>query len=172
MAKTLIMGLGNPFRGDDGIGSCVIAALRQERLAPEVSIIDGGTPGLETMLIWQGYQRVIIVDAADMGLAPGCWQRFLPDEAIFKIDRSQMRGTLHSAGLAEAISLAEALDMLPAELIFYGVQPAKIDWSVGLSSEVQAAVTEVSTSILLEPGTTIAAPMLSIPIDNRPQKIP
>ena len=41
MAKTLILGLGNPFRGDDGIGPGVVAALRKEKFAPDVSIIDG-----------------------------------------------------------------------------------------------------------------------------------
>ena len=165
MAKTLVLGLGSPFRGDDGIGSCVVTALREEKVAPKVAIIDGGTPGLETMLIWQGYQRVIIVDATDMGLAPGRWKRFLFDEAIFKVDRAAMGGSLHSAGLAEAISLAEALDMLPPELIFYGIQPQKIDWSIGLSNEVQSAVTEVCASILHELETTIALPVRSIPID-------
>jgi len=57
---------------------------------------------------------------------------------------------LHTAGLAEAVALAEALDLLPPELIYYGVQPAKVGWTVGLSREVQSAVTAVSESILLE----------------------
>jgi hydrogenase maturation protease len=150
MTHTLVLGLGNPFRGDDGIGPEVVAALRQETLSPDVTIIDGGTPGLETVLIWQNHQRVIVVDAADMGLDPGRWKRFLPEDAIWGVNKAEMQGTMHSAGLAEALALAEALDMLPPELIFYGIQPARLDWSVGLSSEVQPAVTAVSKSILHE----------------------
>jgi hydrogenase maturation protease len=46
MAKVLILGLGNPFRGDDGIGPAVIATLQNQDLPRDVVALDGGTPGL------------------------------------------------------------------------------------------------------------------------------
>ena len=109
MTKALILGLGNPFRGDDGIGTAVIAALREHDLPPNVVALDGGTPGLETVLIWQGYERVIIVDAADMGLRPGNWKRFLPEEAVLPLGEGRMQGTMHDAGLAEALQEREGV---------------------------------------------------------------
>ena len=46
---TLILGLGNPLRGDDGVGTAVIANLRNHPdLPPDVDLVDGGTAGLET----------------------------------------------------------------------------------------------------------------------------
>jgi hydrogenase maturation protease len=150
MVKTLILGLGNPFRGDDGVGTAVIAALNSQELTSDVVVLDGGTPGLETVLIWQGYQRVIIVDAADMGMQPGSWKRFLPGEAVLPVGDGAMQGTLHAAGLAEALALAEALEILPPELVFYGVQPAYTGWSADLSELVTAAVPALCEAISAE----------------------
>jgi hydrogenase maturation protease len=150
MEKLLILGLGNPFRGDDGVGASVIAALKDQDQPPNVVILDGGTPGLETVLIWQGYQRVIIVDAADMGMQPGSWKRFIPGEAALPVRESAMQGTLHATGLAEALALAEALDILPPELIFYGVQPAFTGWSADLTEAVNTAVPALCEAISAE----------------------
>lgn len=150
MTKSLILGLGNPFRGDDGIGTAVIDALKEKDQPPGVVVLDGGTPGLETVLIWQGYERVIIVDAADMGMKPGSWKRFLTGEAVFPVKESGMQGTLHGAGLAEALALAEALDILPPKLVFYGVQPAFTGWSAGLTEAVDAAVPALCDAIVAE----------------------
>jgi hydrogenase maturation protease len=150
MTKSLILGLGNPFRGDDGVGAAVIAALRHQDLPSDVIAIDGGTPGLETVLLWQGYERVIIVDAAEMGITPGAWKRFLPDEAVFPLEKESMQGTLHDAGLAEALALAAALEMLPSELVFYCVQPAFTGWSANLTASIAAAIPSLCSAISSE----------------------
>jgi len=150
MEKSLILGLGNPFRGDDGVGTSVIAALKGLDQPPYVVVLDGGTPGLETVLIWQGYQRVIIVDAADMGMQPGSWKRFVPGEAVLPMRESAMQGTLHSAGLAEALALAQALEIMPPELVFYGVQPAYTGWSANLTEAVNAVVPALCEAISAE----------------------
>ncbi len=150
MAKTLILGLGNPFRGDDGVGAAVVAALKRQEQPANVVVLDGGTPGLETVLIWQGYERVIIVAAADMGLLPGNWKRFLPEEAVLPMDEGAMQGSLHDAGLAEALALAEALEILPPKLVFYGIQPAFTGWSADLTDDVGAAVPSLCAAISAE----------------------
>ncbi|PIE80902.1 MAG: hypothetical protein CSA11_06665 [Chloroflexi bacterium] len=79
-------------------------------IPPEVVLQDGGTLGLETMLLLEGYEKVIIVDAADMGLAPGEWRRF--SLARLTAQEANLKGTLHQAGLAEALGLAVAFKML------------------------------------------------------------
>lgn len=150
MSKALILGLGNPFRGDDGIGSAVIAALHSQKMPPDVVAIDGGTPGLETVLIWKGYERVIIVDAAEMGMSPGNWKRFLLEEAVLPVSEGAMKGTLHDAGLAEALALAAALRILPPEMIFYCVQPAFTGWSSDLSKPVGSSIAALCDAISTE----------------------
>lgn len=155
----LILGLGNSFRGDDGIGPAVIAALQAyvrsaegedsvAPLPPDVELVDGGTPGMETALLLEGYQRVIIVDAANLGRAPGEWIRFTPvDVALGPAD---MRGTLHSAGLPEALALAEALEILPSEIVIFGVQPLETGWASGLSRPVREAIPALCEAIVAE----------------------
>ena len=140
MEKVLILGLGNSLRGDDGAGPAVVAALSSMDLPPHVELLDGGTPGLETVLLLEGYERVIIVDAADMGLEPGEWRRFTPDTAEIRSDENKLGGTLHAAGLAEALVLAEVLDLLPKTLIIYGIQPISLDWSQKLTEPLIAAL--------------------------------
>ena len=150
MNSTLILGLGNSLRGDDGAGPAVVAALSQMDLPPQVELLDGGTPGLETVLLLQGYERVIIIDAADMGLEPGEWRRFTPDTAEIKSSENKLTGTLHAAGLAEALVLAAALDVLPGRLLIFGVQPGQIDWSMDLTEPLKAALPHLIDALIEE----------------------
>jgi hydrogenase maturation protease len=147
--KTLVLALGNPLRGDDGVGTTVIEHLQEQsaELPPEVTLIDGGTPGLETILLMQDYERVIIVDAAEMDLPPGIWRRFSTDAVRMQARDLHLRGTLHYAGLAEALALGEAMQMLPPQITIFGVQPARMDWELGLSDAVSAAVPAVAAAI-------------------------
>lgn len=155
----LILGLGNSFRGDDGIGPAVIAALQAyavpaggedaaAALPPGVELVDGGTPGMETALLLEGYQRVIIVDAANLGQAPGEWIRFTPMDV--ELGPADLRGTLHSAGLPEALALADALEILPSEIVIFGVQPYETGWTPGLSPPVRAAIPALCEAIVAE----------------------
>lgn len=148
--RTLVLALGNPLRGDDGVGQAVVERLAAESLPPDVTVQDGGTPGLETVLLLQGYGRAIIVDAAEMGRAPGEWVRFTLKDATLTANDLHARVAVHYAGLAEALALGEALDVLPAAITIYGVQPLNLDWTVGLSEPVRAAVPALCAAILDE----------------------
>ncbi|MBN1286759.1 MAG: hydrogenase maturation protease [Anaerolineae bacterium] len=145
---TLVLALGNPLRGDDGVGAAVLEQLEQAGRPPSVTLTDGGTAGLETVLLLQGYPRAIIIDAAEMGLAPGAWRRFTLQEVELRAADPHLRGTIHGAGLAEALALGEALGILPADLVIYGVQPAVVGWTPGLSEPVQAIIPTLCAAIL------------------------
>jgi hydrogenase maturation protease len=150
MNDTLILGLGNPLRGDDGFGTAVIRTLQNQSLPPHVDLVDGGTIGLEIVLLLKEYRRVFVVDAADLGLSPGMWRRFDGDTAVLPTNQQKMNSTLHGAGFAEALALAEALGMLPEELIVFGVQPSRVDWVEGLSAAVETVIMPVCQAILTE----------------------
>ena len=142
--STLILALGNPLRGDDGIGAAVLDAL--PALPAEVVRLDGGTPGLDLVLRLQGHDRVIILDAADMGEPPGTW-RWLTPHDLRGLD-PLLRGNLHSAGLAEALTLGAALGVLPPEIRILGIQPAEVGWSSGLSPQVESASPALRDAVL------------------------
>ena len=148
--KTLVLALGNPLRGDDGAGRAILERLRGTAVStPYITFLDGGTPGLEMALTLQGYDKVIVIDAANLGAEPGTWRRFcLSDVSL--IQKANMNGTLHDAGLAEALALAEALDILPPEIILYGIQPESVEWEIGLSEAVQEAFPAICEQIQAE----------------------
>jgi len=146
--RILVLALGNPLRGDDGVGQAVLGYLSEKAPVFETTLLDGGTPGLETILLMQGYDRVIILDAADMGLPAGEWRRFEPNAV--ELSHADLNGTLHSAGLAEALTLGSALGLLPPEVIVYGIQPQDIGWEAHLSEAVQNAVPVVGAAIYNE----------------------
>jgi hydrogenase maturation protease len=146
----IVLALGNPLRGDDGIGIAVINALEADpRLPPGVDLIDGGTPGVDTSLLLQGYHRAIIVDAAEMGLLPGTWAQFaLNNNDLLKPNDADQLISAHSAGLVEALELGYTLGILPNDITIFGIQPSTIGWSSGLSNPVQEAIPAVCSAIL------------------------
>ncbi len=148
MKHTLILGLGNPLLGDEGIGTRVIEELRGLGLPAGVAVVEGGTAGLGLISLMEGYQRVIIVDAADMGRPPGQVVRFTPSEVQFKMAEAPL--SLHQIGLGEALVVAEALEMAPAELIIIGVQPGRVEAGAGLSPEVEGAIPQIIRLVLDE----------------------
>lgn len=130
----LIVGVGNPDRGDDGVGAWVA-----ERLAAQ------GRPAIacrgettQLMDAWAGHDHVIVVDAMRSGVAPGTLRRIDAHDGPFPTQA--FTGSTHSFGLAEAIELARALGSLPPRLVVYGIEGARFDIGTSLSEPaLQAA---------------------------------
>ncbi len=151
MKTTLVVAFGNPLRGDDGLGPAVAEALRQQALSPHVEVIDGGTAGLESALTFEGRSRIIVVNAADWGMAPGTVRKLtLTARELEK--RPVHPNSLHAAGLMDALGLAAALGTLPAEVTLYGVQPRALEYETGLSEDVRAAIPALVQAIVASLG--------------------
>lgn len=146
MKPILILGLGNPLQGDDGVGSRVAQELERQMLPDNVEVIDGGTPGIGLLNLFEGRARVIIIDAAEMGLQPGEFRRFELQDVM--LTGSKNRFSLHRTGVADALALARELHIELPSIVFFGVQPAIVDWRDALSPAVQAAVPQVSEAVL------------------------
>lgn len=155
-AATLVLGLGNPLRGDDGVGVRTAQLLAAQALPPGVEVVDGGTQGLGVVNLMEGRQRLIVVDAADVGRAPGQFVRFTLAETRLLGDPDQQDASddrhlsVHAAGLRDALLLAGALKMLPDEVIIFGVQPATLEWDRTLSPEVEATLPGLIAAVLNE----------------------
>jgi hydrogenase maturation protease len=148
LPATLVVGLGNPLRGDDGVGVRVAQALAAGALPPGVEVVDGGTQGLGLVNPMEGRGRVILVDAADVGRPPGQFVCFTLDEAHLPGDDQHL--SVHAAGLRDALLLARALEMLPPEVIIFGVQPASLEWEEALSPQVEAALSGLIAAVMAE----------------------
>jgi hydrogenase maturation protease len=146
--ETLVIGIGNPLQGDDGLGACAVQMLANEVLPAGVQIEELGTPGWGLVNFLQGWQRVILIDAVCMGEEPGTWRRLEKDD-IQLVASDQVR-SLHEPGLAESLSLAQTLGLLPDEIVLYGVEPACIQPGGELSPAVRQVVTPLVKQILGE----------------------
>lgn len=144
----LVIGLGNPLRGDDGVGVIVVRGLAAHALSPDVEVVDGGTRGLGIVNLLEGRQRVILVDAADMGRTPGEFLRITLEGAQLLGDEAHL--SVHEGGVRDALLLAQALEMLPEEVVIFGVQPANLEWDSTLSPEVEAALPSLIAALLAE----------------------
>ena len=149
-SPVLVVGVGNPLRGDDGVGVAVVQNLARLALPEDVQIVDGGTLGLGLVNLIEGVRRVLLVDAADLGREPGehmCWRL-----AEARLPGEDGHLSVHSAGVRDALLLAQALDCLPEDVVIVGVQPANLEWNTGLSPRVQAALPQITQAILAELG--------------------
>jgi hydrogenase maturation protease len=138
LSDTLVIGLGNSWRGDDGAGPAVARGLRDEVRA-RVRAYEGEPVGL--IEEWTGADAVIVVDAVSSGAPPGTIHRLDPLAAPIPASLSQ--GSTHAFGLAETIELARALDRLPDELTVYGIEGERFTAVEELSPAVAAAVEQV-----------------------------
>jgi hydrogenase maturation protease len=159
---SLVIGLGNPLRGDDGVGPRVVAELSRRGLPEGVEALDIGTGGLDLLRVLEGQRRVVIVDAADIGRAsvdigrasvgvgrePGRFVRFTLDEArlIYATDHL----SFHHAGLGEILALCDALGRELPHIVIFGVQPAEVGWGEGLSPPVEARLPALIDAVLEE----------------------
>lgn len=142
----LVLGIGNPLMGDDGVGNRVIELLAERDLPPNVKIEDAGLPGWGLPAWFEGWSNVILVDAVQMGRSPGSWRRFQTEEVQFVLENDAL--SLHQPDLACGLALAQALELLPENLVLYGVEPAVVNPGEALSPAVRHSLPDVVTSIL------------------------
>ncbi len=146
---TLILGVGNPLRGDDAIGVVAVQQIAtRPDLPPGVDVLDGGTAGLGLIPVLEQYRRVILVDAVQMGEQPGTVRRFVWDDV--RLRERERALSLHQSDLNEALALAEVLCCLPPVLIVYGVQPQHTDWDQPLSDAVRRALPGLVDALMTE----------------------
>ncbi len=147
-AHTLILGVGNTLYGDDGLGVRIAESLQGQRLPEGVVVEIARLDGVDLVIRMDGWERVILIDAVQMGEKPGHWRRFKPEEV--RLVEGGQGFSLHESGVASALELAQALGKLPKEVIIYGVEPEVLEVREELSPSVQSAIPDVTQHILDE----------------------
>ncbi len=136
-----VIGLGNPLRGDDGIGCRVVRELERLALPADIDLVDGGAGGMNIMPLFEGTRALLLVDAVDVGGSPGTIVRFDKDQLLAGVDaRARISG--HGNNVCQMLQLATALGML-GEVVLLGVQIGRTDYETGLSEPVAAALPEL-----------------------------
>jgi hydrogenase maturation protease len=133
--RRLVIGIGNPDRGDDAAGIEVAKRLR----STESSQLVNGS--FELMDVWAEAEDVIVVDAARSGAPAGTIHRIVADRESVPV--GLLSTSTHSVGVAETVELARRLGRLPSRLLIYGIEVGKVGLGEGLSMEVERAVAQL-----------------------------
>ena len=130
----VVMGIGNPLRGDDAAGS--LAARRIEAL-PGVCVIDAQDVPEEFLVrvVDEHPKTVVLIDSVDMDSAPG---------SVAFLDRDQIATYWPGTHRMPVSTLMEVLEQeTRARVIGIGIQPAHTSLLKPLSSAVAASVDHV-----------------------------
>ena len=145
--KTMIIGIGNRFRGDDALG-CILADRLQALSSSSVEVITHSGEPASLIDLWQDKTCVILVDAVSSRAKAGTIHHIdLKEQGLPDDFRSY---STHAFGIAEAVELARVLDKLPAKIVFYGVEGKSFAANEELSPEMTAALEDVTMHIKQE----------------------
>ncbi len=145
----LVIGLGNPDRGDDAVGVQVARRVALDR--PDVRVLELDDPS-EALDAWAAADTVVVADAVSSGGDPGCIHvvdavaRTLP--AGSWAAGSWAAGGTHALGLAAVVELGRALGRLPRRLVLVGVEAGRFDHGTPMSDAVAAAVPGAALAVL------------------------
>lgn len=142
----VVIGVGNDFRRDDGVGPAVLAELQQAGLTGVRLRLSDGEP-TQLLDAWESSALAIVVDAVLVEPAtPGRVHRFTLDGAA---DAPASSGT-HDLSLPESVRLGRALGRVPEQLVIYAVEAADVGYGPGLTEAVARAVPEVVRAVLAD----------------------
>ena len=109
---------------------------RDARVPAGVTLLDGGTHGIELLVYLSHSSRLLLLDAVDNGQPPGTMVRLVNEE---------LRGlpcgaSVHQIGVADLLATLPLVSEGEREIVLLGVQPATTDWGTELSPPVQQAL--------------------------------
>jgi hydrogenase maturation protease len=141
----IVIGVGNPYRRDDGLGPYVIDRLREFGLPDSVLAVSGGET-TQLIDLWAGADLAIVVDAVRSEPGhPGRIHRL----TVFDPPGERSRAA-HGLDLGEAVELARVLGRLPNRLVLLVVEAEDTGYGIGLSSSVAAAAERMAEEIFAE----------------------
>jgi hydrogenase maturation protease len=146
--QTIVLGLGNPLMGDDGLGLAVLERMREDWDLPAgVELVDGGTWGMNLLPCIEDAAQLVLIDAIRAGAAPG---------TVLQLQREQLPRYLahklspHQIDLKEVLALAELRGTLPAETVAIGAEPETVILSTELTPPLEAAVQPVVLAVVAQ----------------------
>jgi hydrogenase maturation protease len=146
--KTLVLGLGNILLGDEGVGVRVVERLEARYHFPEGTLVlDGGTLALDLLPYVEDTDRLVVIDAVDMGAEPGTTVRIVDEEVPTFLS---IKVSPHQMGLADILSATRLRDHYPEEVVLWGVQPGVIQATLELSEPVTGKMETLVDGVLAD----------------------
>ncbi|MBZ0304190.1 MAG: hydrogenase maturation protease [Anaerolineae bacterium] len=143
----LCIGVGNIYRGDDGVGPYVAQRLQNLQL-PGLVACEASGEGTDLISRWSDFRCVAVVDAVISGAEPGALIEL--DVRAQPILSSMFATSTHAFGVAEAVEMARILGQLPEYLRIYGIEGASFEHGCGLTQIVEETADQVVQRIAAE----------------------
>jgi len=136
--RIAVLGLGNLMRTDDALGMLALQRLRADpRFPKSVTLIDGGTLGLDLLYPLDGITHLVALDAIDAGARPGTLLRYA-GEAIAELPISK---SVHLLGFSDLMGAMRLVERAPEEVVVLGLQPESTEWGTELTPTVETSLT-------------------------------
>jgi hydrogenase maturation protease len=136
MQKLLVLGIGNTLLTDDGVGVFAAEELMKDTWPDNVTIMDGGTFTQDIFYLFEGYDRLLVLDIVHAKGTPGTIYRLSEDDLV---QNEKQRLSIHDVDLIDSLKMAELRGPRPRMQVI-GMEPHDfLNWNIGLSEAVQAA---------------------------------
>ena len=149
--QVTIIGVGNPFRGDDAVGPLVAQRLIDHfRDDTRVRVCDLDGEPVRIIQAWEGSHRVLVVDAVRSGAPVGTIHRYTADgvRGIGALAGEAMVASGHALGLGDAVDLAAALGQMPPHLEVRAVEGVCFELGEAMSAPVGVACDDIVIEII------------------------
>jgi hydrogenase maturation protease len=145
--RCIVIGIGNPHRGDDVAGRSVARLLRP-MLPDDVKVAEHDGEATDLVTCLDGVDTAFLVDACASGGSVGTVYRF--DAAAAPLPSGGLGLSTHGFGFAEGIELARALGQFPRRCIVYAIEGGCFEMGAALSPQVRASVADVARRLCAE----------------------
>ncbi len=147
-AGLAVIGIGNPLRGDDGVGPAAVHAMARDWMLPEgTRLLDGGALGVCALSHILDARHVLVIDAIACDAPPGTVVRIDGERAPALLAR---RLSSHESTLEAMLAAAACAGRGPEKIIVLGVVPERLHPGIGLSREVEEALPRLVEAVVAE----------------------
>ena len=138
-AEIVVVGLGNSYRSDDGVGIAAAAALNDLAL-PGVRVLTGIAEPISLLEAWSGAKLAVVIDAAvATPPVPGRIHRCTLDDVVGAPEGLSS----HGVDIGRTHALGQVLERVPDALVVFTIEVAATGHGIGLSPQVAGAVSQV-----------------------------
>jgi hydrogenase maturation protease len=140
-----IVGIGNEFRGDDGVALFTLRDLK-DTLPPQVKIVEMTGDQSNLLELMQDTNNMIIIDAVNSTAPSGTILHINASEEPFPHNFFAISS--HGIDLAQSIELARTMKKLPSVVLIYGIVGRDFSFTTSLSQQVKDSAEMVKNKIV------------------------
>ena len=138
-SATLIVGIGNILKGDDGAGPLICEQLERAKICAD--LIDSGTVPENYIqpIIKKAPQNLLVIDAIDFRASPGTIRIFKPGQLNSH--------TFSTHTLSPRLFADMVCQNIKLDVYFIGIQPAQIQLGQSISPQVSQAIQQMCRAL-------------------------